>query len=71
MAAEVFPVCDNRLAEFGQREPASLICVETVPQFFAAKGSQFVVDARHGWPRTVRQLIKEVAVLPFIEDARL
>src|SRR5260370_38129347 len=42
VAAEVFLVSDNGLAEFGERQPASLVCLEAISQVLFADDTQLV-----------------------------
>jgi hypothetical protein len=55
VTAEVFLVRDNRLAKFGQRQPASLVGRVTVPIIIPPERAQFVVEARYSRPRSVRE----------------
>src|SRR5450756_2463239 len=68
--AEILLVRDNRLAEFGQRQPASVVGGETVPQVFPADRTQLVVETGHGRNRSMRKPVQQIAVLPLIKDAR-
>jgi hypothetical protein len=71
VAAEVFLVGENSLAEFGERQLASQISRVPVPQIFSAERAQFLVEAFHGRSRAMRKPIQQVAVFPLAEDARL
>ena len=61
MPAEVFLVRDNRLAEFGQRQPASLVCLVTAPVVTLLKCAQSVVEARYGrYFKVARTFVKVI-----------
>jgi hypothetical protein len=58
----------NRLAELGERQPASQVSRVPVPQIFTVERAQLLVEARYGRSRAKR---KQVAVFPLAVDARL
>src|SRR4051812_27212704 len=70
VSAEVFLVSQNRLAEFGERQPASLVCRETSPEILPRERTQSIIQARDGRPGPVRQPIEQVADFEFSENAR-
>ena len=71
MPAEILLVRDNRFAEFGQRQPASHICLKASAQVFPVDHAQLLIKARDGRPRAERQSIEQIAVFPLIENTRL
>jgi hypothetical protein len=71
VAAEVFLVGENSLAELGERQLASQVSRVPLTQIFAVKRAQFLVEACHGRSRAMRKPIQQVAIFPLAEDARL
>jgi len=71
VSAEVFLVRDNRPAEFGKRQPASLVGRVAVAVVLLGDRAQLVVKARHGWGWAMREAIKESTGFQFVEDAPL
>ena len=64
VAAEIFLVRDDGLAEFGQRESASQDGFVASPQVFLPDRAQFVVESRNRRPRTERKPIEQVTAVP-------
>jgi len=65
--AEVFLVRDNRLAGFGQRQSASLVCLVTARVIIRLELAQFIVEARYRRSRSVREPLEQGTDFPVPE----
>jgi hypothetical protein len=70
VSAEVFLMRDNRLAEFGQRQPAAVVSIEATFVTLPINCTQLVVEAGHRRGRTMRKSFQQIAIFLLIEDAR-